>query len=69
MRMPAVEQVHEALESTTPMKARSHFGDGRAVATTREILCHRAYLLHFLTELEDNDMSVAELVEALNQYD
>jgi hypothetical protein len=61
-----IEDVIEALESTTPnRKAGDMFS--RTNANKYEIRNHRDYLLRFLSEL-DSELTIGEVREILDDY-
>ncbi|WP_223478715.1 hypothetical protein [Oricola indica] len=62
------EQIWEALESSAPLPRKSSAFGQRATPERSAILAQRKHLLGFLENI-DGDLSVAELREALEDYE
>lgn len=59
--------VHEALESTTPIKSTGTWHGGGVTARSKDVMARLRILLDFLAELEE-ELTVLEVRVALEQY-
>lgn len=63
------QEIWEALEATTQGKKQGTMFSAVANVSKREIFNHRDQLMRFLDEIEDSEISVGELRDALERYE